>query len=91
MTIEVPPASASGRELLDALPVAAVLLVADGGDLRVEYANPAARREAGIPLEGAAVGERLPVLRDAARQRRRQQEAPSSAAHSQIPPGTSRL
>jgi PAS domain S-box-containing protein len=64
MTIEVPPASASGRDLLEALPVAAVLLVPDGGDLRVEYANPAARREAGIALEGAIVGERLPQLRD---------------------------
>ena len=65
MTIELPPASASGRELLEALPVAAVLLAPVGSDLRVEYANPAARREAGIPLEGAVVGERLPELRAA--------------------------
>ena len=65
MSIEVPPAAASGRELLEALPVAAVLLAPAGSDLRVEYANPAARREAGIVLEGALVGERLPELRDA--------------------------
>src|SRR4051794_23605041 len=65
MTIEVPPASASGRELLDALPVAAVLLAPDGHDLRVEYANPAARREAGLPLDGVTVGESLPELREA--------------------------
>ena len=65
MSIEVPPAAASGRELLEALPVAAVLLAPAGTDLRVEYANPAARREAGIVLEGALVGERLPELRDA--------------------------
>jgi PAS domain S-box-containing protein len=65
MSIDVPPAAASGRELLEALPVAAVLLAPAGTDLRVEYANPAARREAGIALEGALVGERLPELRDA--------------------------
>ena len=65
MTIGAPPAVASGRELLEALPVAAVLLAADGGDLRVEYANPAARKEAGMELAGAVVGERLPALRDA--------------------------
>lgn len=65
MTIEVPPTSASGRDLLEALPVAAVLLAPDGGDLRVEYANPAARREAGIPLVDAVVGARLPQLRAA--------------------------
>src|SRR5688500_7723378 len=65
MSIEVPPAAASGRELLEALPVAAVLLAPAGTDLRVEYANPAARREAGIALDGALVGERLPELRDA--------------------------
>src|SRR6187551_1500310 len=67
MTSGAPPAVASGRELLEALPVAAVLLAADGGDLRVEYANPAARREAGMELAGAVVGERLPELRDAGR------------------------
>ena len=64
MSIEVPPASASGRDLLEGLPVAAVLLAPVGSDLRVEYANPAARREAGIPLDGALVGEHLPQLRD---------------------------
>ena len=67
MTIGAPPAVASGRELLEALPVAAVLLTADGGDLRVEYANPAARKEAAMELAGAVVGERLPALRDAGR------------------------
>ena len=65
MTIEVPPSAASGRDLLEALPVAAVLLAPEGGDLRVVYANPAARREAGLPLLGAVVGERLPALREA--------------------------
>jgi PAS domain S-box-containing protein len=65
MTIEVPPSAASSHELLEALPVAAVLLAPAEGDLRVEYANPAARREAGIPLDGATVGGRLPALRDA--------------------------
>src|SRR5687768_17575497 len=67
MTIEVPPASTSGRELLEALPVAAVVLAPVDGDLRVEYANPAARREAGIVLVGAVVGPQLPALRDAGR------------------------
>jgi anti-anti-sigma factor len=63
MTIGAPPAS--GRELLEALPVAALILKPVEGDLRVEYANPAARKEAGVPLEGALVGPRLPSLRDA--------------------------
>src|SRR4051795_4040148 len=65
MTIEVPPSAASGRELLEALPVAAVLLAPEAGDLRVVYANPAARQEAGVPLLGALVGDKLPQLREA--------------------------
>ena len=65
MTIEVPPAAASGRALLEALPVAAVVLAAVDGDLRVDYANPRAVAEAGMPLEGERVGAHLAALRDA--------------------------
>ena len=38
MTIGAPPEVASGRELLEALPVAAVLLSPVEGDLEVRYA-----------------------------------------------------
>src|SRR5688572_8037955 len=65
MTIGAPPAVASGFELLDALPVAAVVLAPVGRDLRVQHANPAARREAGVALEGALVGEHAPALASA--------------------------
>ena len=65
MTIGAPPAAPTGRELLEALPVAAVVLAPAEGDLRVVHANPAARRAAGVPLEGARVGAHLPALRDA--------------------------
>lgn len=65
MTIGAPPEVASGGELLEALPIAAVLLSPVEGDLEVRYANPRAVREAGAPLEGARVGAHLPALRDA--------------------------
>ncbi len=65
MTIGATPASASGRDLLEALPVAAVLLAAVDGDLQVSYANPRAVQEAGVPLEGSRVAPHLPALREA--------------------------
>src|SRR4051794_21901833 len=62
MTIGAPPTVASDLELLEALPVAAVVLAPAGRDLRVVQANPAARREAGGPLEGGLGGGQVRAL-----------------------------
>src|SRR5687768_3010534 len=65
MTTGAGPEVVTCRELLEALPVAAVVLAPIDGDLQVAYANPRAVREAGIRLEGERVGTHLSALRDA--------------------------